>query len=609
MPKSTYTVKEVANLLGFSTNTVYKYLENGSIKAVRFGQEGRFRIPASEVNRLLQERDKNLQGATPASVTETQESSNIFDWFVGFLSMGLGFSQFINLVYTSTQPELAVFLPYLNVVSILIFVGGVLLLGFDVFKVEKNHRHKVLNLSIGVLYLILAVIFLLQKSVFSMGYLSLSFILIGSAFKKVNYYLQYLIFINILFVLVGLGFLIWPESSAFSAIFRTGIVTRDVFTAVWFAVFCVLLLLSFKASKGNKHFMILTSLMAGTISIMYSVTVFTSGFWGRSVFGITLGTFSFIFPFTSQFGFLKTRTKKEAAICFIWLLGVFFVGSLMLRTAYHSFQKVILDEMGRRVSLASEITKGFMDRNISTLSAFLNDNNLSELLVDGGANKSLDNELKQIYLSSGNSFVRVVITNKNGRIVDTYPFYFQAQNVDISNRDYFYEPARTGQIFVTELIKPNSPGIGPSILISLPIIDARGQFLGVILGHVDMTELQRQLGKIDPDKASLFKVTDQSGNYILNPGPQTVITKAPFDSLNMKASSGEEGSMAVYGHEGALRLEAYNNVETYNWGIVMTQGQSAIIETYSLMGFAGFLFLVITIIGSLTLVMFLRRDN
>lgn len=232
MPKSTYTVKEVANLLGFSTNTVYKYLESGSIKAVRLGQEGRFRIPASEVNRLLQERGKTLQKETSASVTETQESSNIFDWFVGFLSIGLGFSQFINLVYTSTQPELAVFLPYLNVVNILIFVGGVLLLGFDVFKVEKNHRHKVLNLSIGILYLILAVIFLLQKSVFSMGYLSLSFVLIGSAFKKVNYYLQYLIFINILFVLIGLGFLIWPESSAFSAIFRIGIVTRDVFTAV-----------------------------------------------------------------------------------------------------------------------------------------------------------------------------------------------------------------------------------------------------------------------------------------------------------------------------------------------------------------------------------------
>ena len=55
MPK-TYTVKQVAVALGFSTNTVYKYLDEGKIKATRLGSEGRFRIPESEVTRLLGER-------------------------------------------------------------------------------------------------------------------------------------------------------------------------------------------------------------------------------------------------------------------------------------------------------------------------------------------------------------------------------------------------------------------------------------------------------------------------------------------------------------------------------------------------------------------------
>lgn len=55
-----YTVKEVARLLGFSTNTIYKYLDEGKIKSTRLGKEGRFRIPQKEVAKLL-----GLRGVKP----------------------------------------------------------------------------------------------------------------------------------------------------------------------------------------------------------------------------------------------------------------------------------------------------------------------------------------------------------------------------------------------------------------------------------------------------------------------------------------------------------------------------------------------------------------
>ena len=51
MPK-TYTVKQVAEALGVSTNTVYKYLEEGKISATRLNAEGRFHIQESEVVKL-----------------------------------------------------------------------------------------------------------------------------------------------------------------------------------------------------------------------------------------------------------------------------------------------------------------------------------------------------------------------------------------------------------------------------------------------------------------------------------------------------------------------------------------------------------------------------
>lgn len=49
-----YSVKQTAKILGFSTNTVYKYLDEETIKAARgSGQQGRYRIPHSSIEKFL----------------------------------------------------------------------------------------------------------------------------------------------------------------------------------------------------------------------------------------------------------------------------------------------------------------------------------------------------------------------------------------------------------------------------------------------------------------------------------------------------------------------------------------------------------------------------
>src|SRR3990172_6082229 len=49
---ATYTVKQVAQILGYSTNSIYTFLKEKRIKGVRVGR-GRFRIPQFELDRLL----------------------------------------------------------------------------------------------------------------------------------------------------------------------------------------------------------------------------------------------------------------------------------------------------------------------------------------------------------------------------------------------------------------------------------------------------------------------------------------------------------------------------------------------------------------------------
>ncbi len=72
--KRYYTVKEAADILGVSTNTIYKYLADNKIKSVRYGR-GRFKIPASELSHFFRPEDNSLVSeelkelAVPQTVT------------------------------------------------------------------------------------------------------------------------------------------------------------------------------------------------------------------------------------------------------------------------------------------------------------------------------------------------------------------------------------------------------------------------------------------------------------------------------------------------------------------------------------------------------------
>lgn len=74
-----YTVKETAKILGFSTNTVYKYLEEGSLTAARGGgEQGRFRIPHSSLEKFLKTvvtEEQVRQALTPSRLTPLPTTS------------------------------------------------------------------------------------------------------------------------------------------------------------------------------------------------------------------------------------------------------------------------------------------------------------------------------------------------------------------------------------------------------------------------------------------------------------------------------------------------------------------------------------------------------
>lgn len=611
MPKNTFTVKEVANLLGFSTNTVYKYLAGGGIKSVRLGLEGRFRIPKSEVERLLQEQGKSFSVITGRKEDRQQgvDSSahyrpSLFDWFVAFLSISIGFSVFILPMPGNIQSIFG-----LNKVIIplqtFLLVSGFLILVLDMFRMRESKLRKLINLVMGLDYFASALIFgLAQAMPLTVGYLAISIVVILSVFVKMAQYTRFMLFVNLMLLFLGLGVLGWPDSFFLAGIMGVTSKNLTIFFLAWSLFLVFNIYITYFAMKKNKHLIWFCSLPTAFTALCYATISFTQGFWARSVFCVVLASFSVIFPFADEFEAFTLKSKREVVGSFAWLLGLFLVGSLMLYYIFRSFQSYGFSELAHRVDTAGDVTIAFMDENMAKISTFAADKRLIEAMENySGSNiESANYNLKQLYQASDWTIQRVVLVNKNGVILDTYPLNNTSTGVNIKDRDYFRSVEVSNQPFVSGIEQPSAPGLKPVVLISVPINDANGNFLGVLMGDVDIREMTRRINQVRFGEGGTYLLADFTGKYIIPPTPEQIMTKAGSGSHMLQAVLGESGTVQEESTQGELSLIAYKQISKYGWGIVAEQPIDEAFNPYSKTVFLTFLIYVTAGVGSLVLI-------
>ena len=204
---ATYTVKQVAEILGYSTNSIYSFLKEKRIKGVRVGT-GRFRIPQSELNRLLLI-SKGQAGAVPISGTLMAPDSgiitphegappfslslfgrihtvtgNIFDWFIGIAAVVSGIALFLfNQTFDVVNIRSA--MPIMQAVRILLVGGGIgiLLTNF----VYDSHRmwHRIFHGVLVVAGVSLTIALLMTRDIDAVAiYGTLTFVIALTMFAR-----------------------------------------------------------------------------------------------------------------------------------------------------------------------------------------------------------------------------------------------------------------------------------------------------------------------------------------------------------------------------------------------------------------------------------------
>lgn len=623
MPKKTYTVKEVAKLLGFSTNTVYKYLDDGSIKAVRLGEEGRFRIPESEVESLLQERGKTLYSSDVLVPSENQikkpfadsnieikDGPKLFDWFISFMSIALGFSIVVFPLSNATQLALS----YTKItipLQIILIIGGVAILTFDLFGFKGRTWRRTLHILVAVDFLVMAVVFVLISAIpLAIGYFSFAVAIIASLVTRLADTCKFVLLENLIFLLLGIGVLVAPAHFYLLNIFISKIGGTLGFVIIWLSLILFNAYINFIAAKKDKRNIWFTSVPAALLSLLYATYSFTQMYWSRAVFCVVVASFAILFPFANEFETFSLKSKKELAAGFAWLLALFTVGSLVVFLIYRSFQGYVFGEIADRLNTASDVVTNFMDGNIMKVTTFATDYELIEAMegYSDDDHSSLANyNLKQLYQVSNWTILRAVLVDKNGNILDTYPYFPAGKGVSIADRDYFSIVKSEKKLYVSGIIKPTTHGASPTILVSAPILSKNGDFLGVLIGDVDVAEMTKRINQVRFGETGSYLIVDSSGNYIIPSEPNEILTKASPTSLESKAINGETGVIDGKDSHGVFSILSYKPVDKYGWGIVAQQPIGEAFSPYSSTLFILFLVLSSTGVGSL--VMYLRFKN
>lgn len=610
MPKKNYTVKEVARLLGFSTNTVYKYLDEGQIKATRLGSEGRFRIPASEVSKLVPDNTfpEKIEKPCDEPSVIVKNAPSLSDWFIGFLSMALGFSQFIFPTYYLTS-SIVPYQIYIKFFEIALMIGGFFLISFDILGLQKDFWHKCAHIVLGSLYLILSILFLLSGIPFlSILYFAIFVVSTLTAFKKYGEYTRFIIVISILYVLNSVYMIVRPDSFSLGSFSPPPTVALIPILLVSGSIFFYV---SYLAINKRGWYMRILSVLIALFLFIAATIAFTGGFWERAVYAVILASFAVIFPFSKGFQTFTLKSRNEMVGSFVWLFGVFFVGSIVLFFIYKSFQVTILQGLKNTVNNGSEVVRTFMTGNIARIKSFATDKDLVSVML--GQNNldivSADEHLKQVYESGGGDLRRVVLVNKEGVIIDTYPYNISSENLDISDREHFINSKNSLGTVITGITQPSSPGIPPSVIVSSPILDDDGNFLGVLLGSIDIVELTKKVDQVKFGNGGKIYLADSSKKYIIASTEDKVLTKVLDGSAISRAVDGKSGAEQSYNASGILSFTAYGMVPELNWGITAEEAISDAFRTYSMTGFIVFLVFVTTGVGSLIFIIYSKRKN
>ncbi len=527
MPPKTYTVKEVADILEYSTNSIYTFLKEKRIKGVRVGK-GRFRIPQAELDRLLSS-SPNKKGAAQAASSVTPVASpaplivpqgddatvepqqakyahmtvlgnpllfpNIFEWFVGVSAVLSGIALFL---FNTTGPhnQATGFALILPMVRIVLVAGGVGVLLSSMFTKPRSIWRRIFHGILSLMGIVNAIVLLRG------GDLNAALIYgVIALFVGVN------IFVPIGGILAATLYIVFLLATAPVAVFLAGanMSVAPVIEAIplsfpvvagIFALFSSGSILCVVVGYRRRNGLYAVGMLAAAVAALAVAFWFGQiNYWSRAFFFVVVALTAVFLPMWRKIQYEGSKREKVlahgmfAAVSAILCVAVFVVGFIQAQA--WNYNK---NEFANKQEYGSILVDTVFNTTQSVLMAAAENPNLATGIRknDEGA---INAAIKVAY--EGNEYVRrVVVLDAKGFGLLLYP-PGEFTDPDLSFRDYYIAVRDTRAPYVSNLFQAQADEQRYVVAVAVPALDKKtDEFVGVLVGSVDLDRLAHKLQQV-----------------------------------------------------------------------------------------------------------------
>lgn len=588
MPK-TYTVKEVADILGFSTNSIYTFLKEKRLRGVRIGK-GRFRIPETELARVLHL--SKSQGSAPSESlgqfnTPQADSSvivssstrsvvrlgdilapNIFDWFAGLAAIISGVSLFL-FNSSLVRPEASGFASVIFAVRVILIATGVGVIATAVLT-QSTGWHKLFHALLGLLGLINGILFFRGGDIDgAIVYGMMGVVLwIGLIFHPEGI-LSLGIYTSLLAILFPVWILAYAESPAVMTIAHVIGVSPQ-----WLGIAVTVASISFIAlfwtgRRGLHPAFVAAGVLTSAMCFGGAVWYGQMQYWSRAFFFIILGFFLGLAPYWNWL--CQSTPRRQRLLLNGLLTGV--GGALLLATfVVNLLQRHVWVQMkvefSNRVMTAQNILTAAVEAAQSSAVVTAANTAVAESLGRNDT-ESLIAASKLLYES--NPVVRrVVFLNAAGDGVSLYP-YGTFDQPNFAFREYFIQARDTRSVYVSNIFQSAVDNVGRYVLVvAAPVFSPKGSFAGVLAVSVDLERLGLRLQQLAVEsRGEYFVIVDADKKIISHPDSSRIGMTVPENDLISRVSVGAKGVGEGVLHGGVLGLIAYGPIERFNWMVTL----------------------------------------
>ncbi|MFA5770624.1 MAG: DNA-binding protein [Patescibacteria group bacterium] len=602
----TYTVKQVADILGYSTNSIYTFLKEGQIVGIRIG-EGRYRVSQEELNKILHLKKSQemipeptvIRKSTPVVEPIKDSIPTLFDWFISLVSIILGLSLVLFVRYFE-EPLKIPLSELVFPMKINFLIAGMGLFIVNLFNRARKKAFFIFYLIIFINFLAFSTFLYLGKDILgSFFFVLMPIVMIFHIIFNKKGTISFAILVTILTIFSPIIMILTSSVIELSEIIKATGLDRNVVILLWSILVIIvnLYIWLFKKEKKliNQASFIVIATGLGYFIFLYSAQLY----WSRALVNILIIIFLFILSFWDEINENSQENQRIKTRVFISLTLIFFVGTAFIWVIQNNIHSYVQNELVNKLVYGRNLSESMILTSKDKLEILSKNKSLIEAIKKNNID-TLDGLIKDVFQYSS-TFRRVLVADEKGNLLTNYPYV----NVDYANigfRDYFKQVKETKKSYLSNIFQSSADGQKRYVVsINVPVLDEENNFRGILIGSFDINSLANKLQSIANTKnKEYFIMVDKLGGLIISPGYVNQLTETEIRQLVGNVSKGVNIEETLELENRSLQI--HDKVDDKEWTIAIRR---PLLNTYNFDKLTNFL-IVFSLIGFSLLVIYLN---